>query len=279
MLQMGRFVQTARSRQRWFWWLARQIVGLRYRVSVKGADSLGATSSSTIILPNHPAYIDPALVQTFLRLERVPRPLVFSGTFRRWFLRPFMSYTRAIEVPDLQTASKSAYRDTVAMIRQVVKGVHGGDTFLIYPSGRLQRGDVEVVGGARIASEIIKRCPNVRIVLVRVEGLWGSMFSCAKTGELPRLGRACLKSFAWLCLGGIFFVPRRKVDVFVEEFDRASLPGFDRETINRFLEEWYNISGPRKPEFVRYNWIVGRSRRNAKVNANQSQESPLSNHP
>ena len=186
-----------------------------------------------------------------------------------------MRYTRAIEVPDLQTGNRDAYRRTVEMMRSVVNGVKNGDTFLIYPSGRLQRENVEFLGGARIASEIIKRCPDVRIVLVRVDGLWGSMFSCAETGELPHLGRTFLKAIGWLFLGGIFFIPRRKVDVFVEEFERNALPGFDRNAINRFLESWYNVDGPKPPEFVRYNWIVGRKR---KFKSRSNQDEPSLNH-
>lgn len=192
-----------------------------------------------------------------LRFGKELRPLVFAGTFRRWFLWPLMRITRSVEVPDMQRGKGESIRNTVRMMNAVIDDVKSGDSFLIYPSGRLQRGSEEFIGGARIVSEIIKRCPRVNVVLVRTTGLWGSMFSCARTGDLPNLGRAFVKSIGWLLAGGLLFVPKREVSLHVEVLDLAGIPGLDRRTLNNFLEDWYNVSGGHTPVFVRYNRVLG----------------------
>ncbi|MCA9213964.1 MAG: 1-acyl-sn-glycerol-3-phosphate acyltransferase [Planctomycetales bacterium] len=241
------------------WASIRWLLRRRYRITIDGVscDELAKLLGPTLVLPNHPAYIDPAVVLSHLRFGKHLRPLVWAGTFRRWFLWPLMRLTDAVEVPDMQRGRGESIRKTVRMINEVIDGVQRGESYLIYPSGRLQRGTDEFVGGARIVSEIMLRCPEVNVVLVRTTGLWGSMFSCAHTGDLPNLGRAFLKAAGWLFAGGMFFVPKRNVSLHIEILDRNQLASLDRKTVNRFLEEWYNVDGAQLPVFVRYNKVLG----------------------
>ena len=64
------------------WAMFRLLVSLRYRVRVHGLEHLRNFKEGTLILPNHPAYMDPPLV--FLSLWRAlkPRPLAFEGNFQ-----------------------------------------------------------------------------------------------------------------------------------------------------------------------------------------------------
>ncbi|MFC1758704.1 lysophospholipid acyltransferase family protein [Planctomycetota bacterium] len=266
-----------------FWACVRWLLRRRYRVRMNGVEpkQLHRLTGPILVLPNHPAYIDPAIVLSHLQVGRNLRPLVFAGTFRRWFLRPLMRATRAVEVPDMQRGRGASIRKTVRMMTDVIAGVQNGESYLIYPSGRLQRGNDEFVGGARIVSEVMRRCPDVNVVLVRTTGLWGSMFSCAGTGDLPDLGRAFLKSVWWLFAGGMFFVPKREVSVHVEVLDRRQLTGLDRKTLNRFLEDWYNATGEQSPVFVRYNKVMGPKRGQFAPTASQPTVATpsLDNHP
>ncbi len=168
-----------------FWFVARLFLHFRYRVRLHGAEQLRQLSGPTLVLPNHPGYIDPAIVLSHVRLHQPLRPLVFAGTYRMAMLRPLMSLVRAFEVPDLSAASRDAQARTVEMIDSVVARLAAGDCFLIYPSGRLQRGNVELIGAARAVHDIVSRTPNINIVLVRTRGVWGSSFSCARTVRCP----------------------------------------------------------------------------------------------
>ena len=166
-----------------FWVVVRLLLRLRYRVTTDGCGQLEGLSGPVLVLPNHPAYVDPPTVLShttsglFQRgLKQPLRPLVFSGTYRVPPLLPLMKLVRAFEVPDLTSASREAASRTTQLIDSVVERVHAGESFIIYPSGRLQRGNREVVGSARLVHELVSRSPNLTVVLVRTRGLWGSLF-------------------------------------------------------------------------------------------------------
>ena len=242
---------------RLFWTISGILLRLRYRVTVEGAEGLSALKGPTLVLPNHPAYIDPPLVLSHLRLGKALRPLVFSGIYRLLPLRPLMAMVDAFEVPDLSAQSRDAQAKTLEMIDAVVARIGRGDSFLIYPSGRLQRGNAEVVGSARAVHELLWRCPDLNVVLVRTRGLWGSSFGCAATGAPPSLVPTMLRNLGWALAALVVFLPRRKVTIHVEVLPKRTLPKASREQTNAFLEGWYNIDGPQHPAFVRYSHFFG----------------------
>lgn len=115
-----------------------------------------------------------------------------------------------------------------------------GENFLIYPSGHLKREGHENIGGNSFIHSILENCPDVQVVLVRTDGLWGSSFSCAFTGDSPDFWKKISCGMKKALKNGIFFMPRRKVTI---EFE-ADPKGFPykgtRLQLNQFLEEWYN---------------------------------------
>lgn len=245
-----------------FWAVCRFLLSFRYRVKVSGSEALKGLKGATLVLPNHPAYIDPPLVSSHIRLHKRLRPMVFAGTARIALLRPLMAMVDAFEVPDLSAHSRDAQAKTREMIDAVVARLAAGDCMLIYPSGRLQRGNQEVVGAARAVHDIISRTPDVNIVLLRTRGVWGSMYSCAEVGMTPNLGTCAGRSLGWVLASLFFFLPRRQVTMQLEVIDRARLPLDSREQFNAFLESWYNADGGQEPKFVRYHYLFGPSQGN-----------------
>ncbi len=240
-----------------FWAFCRFCLGFRYRTSITGLEALGSLKGPTLVLPNHPAYVDPPLICSHIRLHKPLRPLVYSGTYNMLLLRPLMALVDAFEVADVSAHSRDAQARVLAMIDAVVERLHEGDCMLIYPSGRLQRGNREVVGAARAVHEIVSRCPEVNLVLVRTRGVWGSMFSCAERGVPPKLASRVWAAVGWVLCSLFFFLPRRAVSMHIEVLDRARIPGDSREEFNAFLESWYNADGDQQPQFVRYNYFFG----------------------
>ena len=74
---------------RWLTWaFLRFLVWLRYRVTIKGLPAQAAGPGPFLILPNHPAYADPASVLVRLWPRFRMRPLLLETNFRNPVLGP-----------------------------------------------------------------------------------------------------------------------------------------------------------------------------------------------
>ncbi|HEV3255710.1 MAG TPA: AMP-binding protein [Gemmataceae bacterium] len=240
------------------WLLARLTLALRYRVRVHGLEQVRDLKGPVLILPNHPGLIDPPLVLTALWPRLKPRPVLFEGNFQNPVLYPAMKLLNALRVPDLETASVEARARAEQAVAEAIEALHKGENVILWPAGRTQRGGgVEVLGGARAVTDLLQAVPEASIVLVRTRCVWGSMFSFARTGKHPHLARCLLAGIGWLLANLLVFAPRRRVHITVEPVDRAKLPELRRETLNRWLEDWYNADGPESPTFVPYHFLFG----------------------
>jgi long-chain-fatty-acid--[acyl-carrier-protein] ligase len=274
---------------RWgFWWLARLILPLRYRIQrqVVSGESLVVSNKDTsatthhsplathpmglgisdfgfqarpvLFLPNHPGYIDPIIMMTLLWPRFRARPLLWEGMFLNPFLYPFLGLIRAVRIPDLRQASGEARQRTEQALAEVVAGLGRGENFIVWPAGHAERDGSERLGAARAAADILRAIPDATVVLARTRGVWGSSFSYAFTGRAPSLGKRLLQGVGFLVANLLVFMPRRPVQITLERIDRRQLPELRRETINPWLEEWYNRDGPEKPTFVPYHFLFGR---------------------
>ncbi len=248
-----------RTLQRASWVGVRWLLLRRYRVRVEGAEDIVGVAGSILVLPNHPAYIDPALVMGFLPVERPIRPLVYADTYRHPVLSPWLRCLAALEVPELRRERRLARKQMVSVLAEVAAGLERGENFLLYPSGRLQRDDLEILSTARSAHEIVQRVPQSRLLLVRSRGVWGSMFSCAGTGEVPPLSRRMWQAGGWLICGALFWLPKRDVTLTCQLVPADSVQGKTRSEFNRWLEDWYNADGGEMPRYVPYHpWLRSR---------------------
>lgn len=238
-------------------YVGRPLTRLRYRVEIEGLDKLRKVRGPTLVLPNHPGHIDPVLVMTQLGAEIPLRPLVVSFMYRPPYLLPLMKFINALEVPDMVAHSQSAREQIEPLINTVVEGLDRGGKFLIYPSGRIERNGLEVIGSTRAVSDILARRPDTTIVLVRTVGVWGSMTTYAFTGKEPSLPEKFGKALGILAANLIFFTPRRRVKMSIEVFGPGTLPGTTREKLNPWLEAWYNKGLSTEPIYVPYHFLFG----------------------
>ncbi len=217
--------------------LVRALLWLRYRVTVKGLEKIQPDGRPILFLPNHPALIDPVIVMTRLFGRFHPRPLADESQVDRMFVRRIAGLMRTIVIPDLSTGGREQRTQVRAGIEQVVQALNQGDNVLLYPAGRLMRGPSEDLGANSAVAQIVASVPDLRVVLLRTTGLWGSEFS--RAGGLPSLTGNIKNHFFRLLGSGIFFMPRRQVGIEVHEtvdFPRTA----DKMTINRYLEDFYN---------------------------------------
>ena len=207
---------------------------------------------SYLVLPNHPAMVDPMLVTT--ALWRTPlKPLSDESFFHAGLVAPHVLKTLgAVAVPDLRK-HRTAKGATIArgLGDIVLKTLEDGGNVIFYPSGHIQtEPEREDIGTRQLAYNICKEAfpagaeallPDLKVIGVRTRGLWGSIWSRAGRKTSPAFVPTLVKSFLlWLFWSP--FVPRRRVIMHVEDLtDRVKeWSKLTRLDFNRKLEEWYN---------------------------------------
>ena len=223
--------------------MSRFLLWLRYRIRLVGLDAIEAKGKTGIVfLPNHPALMDPIIIYTYLQkrfaphgfgdVDQVDRPLI--GFFaRRWGVRT---------VPSIEKYGPSARAEIEKVLDETISGLKQGENLVLWPAGRVYHSYKESLGANSSVESILKNCPDVRVVLVRTRGFWGSSFSRA-SGNEPLVMPVLRKGILQLLASFIFFAPRREITI--EFYEPPDLPrNADRNTFNRFLEDFYNADAP-----------------------------------
>ncbi len=242
----------------WFFLLlGRMLLSLRYRVRVTGIADALKKPGPYLILPSHPAYMDPPNVLRALWGTFRMRPMLLETNFESPLLGPFAWLLRAIKVPDLDRASVEARKRAEGAVTAVIDALKAGENVVLWPSGTLSRDGADYLGAARTAADVLKAVPNTTVVLVRTRGLWGSSFSWAYTGIRPSLVPRMLGGIRVLLANLLVFAPRRKVTMHLEAFGPSERPEPTREKVNPWMEAWYNVDAPEKPTYVPYHFAFG----------------------
>lgn len=234
------------------------LLRLRYRIEIKGLDQVGKLGAESILfLPNHPALIDPLIVNSVLQKSFQVRPLVNEGQVNHPVLRYVMAKVRALIIPDLSHVanSKNGGHDVVHdALNEMSRSLEHGDNLLVYPAGRIYRTGEESLRGSSAVDRLVKSAPNARVVLVRTTGLWGSQFSRAR-GNVPHFFAVLLRMLPLVLVNGLLFMPKRQVTVELVEAPDFPREG-SRQQINRYLELFYNES-VQPPQHIPYRFWQG----------------------
>ncbi|MGN0854893.1 MAG: MFS transporter [Kiritimatiellia bacterium] len=224
----------------------RWIFRRRYAVAVDGLAELVARKPAQtpwLVLPNHPAMVDPMLVGA--EFWRTPlRPLCDESFFRAGIVAPAVLRTlEAVAVPDLRK-HRSATGATIArgLGGIVTDTLAAGGNVIFYPSGHIYTENRENIGTRQLAYNICRELPaNVRVIGVRTTGLWGSIWSRKGRTDSPAFVPTFVKSvLLWFFVAP--FIPRRKVVMHVEDLtDRVrEWSQLTRLEFNARLNAWYN---------------------------------------
>ena len=221
----------------------RWIFRRRYAVSVKGLECL-ETGKTYLVLPNHPAMVDPMIVTA--ELWRTPlKPLVDEQFFSTGIVAPAVLRTLGgVPVPDLRKHRSKAGASIARGLGDLVKGtLTAGGSMIFYPSGHIYTENREDIGTRQLAYNICRELPlGVEVIGVRTTGLWGSIWSRAgRTSSPPFIPTLMRSVLLWFFVAP--FTRRRKVTMHLENLTErvktwsATLTRLD---FNRQLEAWYN---------------------------------------
>ncbi|MFT7611984.1 MAG: 1-acyl-sn-glycerol-3-phosphate acyltransferase [Parvicellaceae bacterium] len=224
-----------------FYWLLTR----RYRVKLKGIDLL-KIEGAKLILPNHPAHIDPQLMAAIVRQHCDFVPVVSERFAKTPIISYFMKKQNAVAVSDLKYGKRDP--DVLKKIEAGVKDAFSHKrSVIIYPAGGIKSTSLELVRNKQSVHYLAKNLPDDVMVLgVRIKGLWGSMWSVAWYGERPKFLWCVAKGLFYLFANFIFLLPKRDVEIefvdITEEIKANS--ALERREFNKTLEEFYNVDGP-----------------------------------
>ena len=222
----------------------RWIFSRRYAVKTVGLEALDP-AKTYLVLPNHPAMVDPMLVTA--ELWRIPvKPLVDELFLDRGGVSGKVLRTLgAVRVPDLRKSrSEAGAKIARGLTGVVTDALADGHNVIFYPSGHIWTTEPkEEIGTRQLAYNVCRELPaGVEVVCVRTEGLWGSIWSRKGRKSSPNFASTLLRSILlWL----VVLVTRRRRSVTMT-FENLTTQVKDwasactRLEFNRKLEEWYN---------------------------------------
>ena len=227
--------------------VGRWVFARRYEVILDGAhvlESIKAEGTTVLVLPNHPAMVDPMLVGvTFWKTPL--KPLSDESFFKTGIVAPRVLKTLgAVPVPDLRKNRSRAGASIARGLGDIVtRTLKDAGNVIFYPSGHIQtQSEREDIGTRQLAHNICGNLPlGVRVIGVRTRGLWGSIWSRKGRDDSPAFVSTFIKSvLLWFFWSP--FVRRRRVKMHIEDItssvvEWSKLP---RLEFNAKLNDWYN---------------------------------------
>ena len=217
---------------------------LRYSISFKGVENLTPENlhkpGGILFLPNHPSQLD-GIIAVWALEKFHPRPAAVEYLYQIPGVRFLLNLVNSIPVPNIDLCSNNLKRDRVnKAMDNIIACLKNKENFLFYPAGRMKLTGVEMIGGASGLHRILHEAPETNVVLIRMNGLWGSSFSRALTGSTPFLGKTLWQGFKHILKNLIFFTPRRKVVIEFFPNPKDFPYQSSRLVTNHYLEDFYN---------------------------------------
>ncbi len=240
----------------------RYFLSLRYKVNITGTELL-KEKGAKFILPNHQALIDPQLIFTHFYKYLTIVPVVTEGFFKNPVLKVFFEAFHAVPVSDLSAGNRDINVLNTIFVN-VLEALKKGENVLLYPSGQIAGQGYERIFNKQSAWVIVNSLPeNTRVIGVRINGLWGSMWSKAWTGKSPDFFSTLLKGVFYTFANLIFFVPKRKVNIEIEDItEEIRLKAKkSRSVFNAYLEQFYNKNGEEHVRFIKHYFWFPKSKR------------------
>ena len=212
----------------------------RYKVEIKNTEIL-KHNWPVLLLPNHVALIDPQILIVFLYKYLKLSPVASEKFFNVPVLKQIMKAFWTIPIWEMDQWSDA--EKVKAVFSKVSEAMKEGKNILIYPSWEIYKQGFESIIWKQAVYNIVQNMSeNTKVIWLKQSGLWGSMWSRAwddwKTGFFTLFW----KSVFYTIVNLIFFVPKRKVNIELEDiskqinlYKKMSLLEF-----NKYLESFYN---------------------------------------
>jgi acyl-[acyl-carrier-protein]-phospholipid O-acyltransferase / long-chain-fatty-acid--[acyl-carrier-protein] ligase len=143
-----------------------------YRLDVEGLENIAKAGPNAIVALNHVSFLDAPLALSML--ERDPVFAIDSAIAQRWWVKPFLHFTRAMPLDPTKPWGT----------RTLIRAVQAGETLIIFPEGRLTvTGSLmKVYDGAGLIADK----SGAMVVPVRIKGLEETPFTRLQAGQVRR---------------------------------------------------------------------------------------------
>ena len=232
-----------------FLWCA----SFRYDIQVKWLSQV-KTGQSYLVLPNHISLLEPMITFSLFASKVILRPVATSAFTKNPLFKWFFDRIGAISVEESSTHDAQKLAKTLtSSLDQLQHALAKGDSLLLYPSGQLAGQGSEYLWAKKSAYLALQTIPEqTKVLAIRVSGLWGSMWSNARTGSRPHFILGLFKTLRYFLANLLFFVPKRKI--LIEIIDQTSelkkLSQGDLASFNRYLENFYNQKWEEKLRYL-----------------------------
>lgn len=143
-----------------------------FRLKVEGIENVAEAGPNAIVAMNHVSFLDAPLALSML--DKDPVFAIDSGIAQRWWVKPFLHFTRAMPLDPTKPWGT----------RTLIHAVQGGETLIIFPEGRITvTGSLmKVYDGAGLIADK----SGAMVVPVRIKGLEQTPFSRLAPGQVRR---------------------------------------------------------------------------------------------
>ncbi|MGZ8299643.1 MAG: acyl-[ACP]--phospholipid O-acyltransferase [Rhodoplanes sp.] len=143
-----------------------------FRLEVHGTENIAKAGPNAIIALNHVSFLDAPLALSIL--EQDPVFAIDSTIAQRWWVKPFLHFTRAMPLDPTKPWGT----------RTLIRAVQAGETLIIFPEGRLTvTGSLmKVYDGAGLIADK----SDAMVVPVRIKGLEQTPFTRLDAGQVRR---------------------------------------------------------------------------------------------
>lgn len=229
-------------------WIVRRVLSLRYTVELQWYEHL-QHDWPLLVLPNHVALVDPRILLSFLWKYTFLSPVASEKYYNKPVLNQIMRIFGTVPIGDMTAWASS--EDVQKVFEKVVDAMKSWKSILIYPSGQIYRQWYESIKWKQSVYQIVQHMPqNTKVIGVKTRWLWGSIWSMAWDNGNTSFWKIYLKCIWYVIANGIFFVPKRRVSIYIEDISfqvqkekKQSLDNF-----NLFLEWFLNTEKGKKYE-------------------------------
>lgn len=217
------------------------LLSLRYRVKIKGLENIDP-KKTYLIIPNHQAVVDPMLLYSSL-YRTLPYPLIDESYFGIPLVGRLLYWLGGIPVPNISPSSRSAIAQAAALQQTALDALTIGKSILLYSSGQITHTGAEKIGNKQLTYQICGALPQgVEVLGVRIDGLWGSIWSRKGRSSTPNFATTLLKGLALFPLGLLILRKRRVVNISIEPLTDqiTEWSKLDKRSFNTNLEQFYN---------------------------------------